>query len=150
MQCSRFHYHWLAHSQTWPAHGFLIPAISLVVVFSSSALRSAVFPEQFLLPVLICSLLIPSSDRESFSPFFGNKVSPDLMCGTALRCVSHPCLQYPLAALISEKIRFLSVSRLHCNGNICCLRPPSALSHLRQDREHIKEIDAPYKEKEQA
>ncbi len=100
------------------------------------------------MPALICSLLIPSSDRGIiFNSLFGNKVSPDLIAWDSIAvCIASMFCRSSCCPYL-RKIRFLSVSRLHCNGNICCC--VLLLLYLTSDktREHIKEIDAPYKRK---
>lgn len=81
---------------------------------------------------------------------FGNKVSPDLIAWDSIAVCIASMFAGPLAALISEKSGSYQLVGYIATAifAVCVL----LLLYLTSDktREHIKEIDAPYKEKEQA
>lgn len=130
--------------------GFLIPAISLVVVFFLG----------FTIGGIPGAILIACSDlfftysklRQGiiFNSLFGNKVSPDLIAWDGIAVCIASMFAGPLAALISEKSGSYQLVGYIATAifAVCVL----LLLYLTSDktREHIKEIDAPYKEKEQA
>ena len=130
--------------------GFLIPAISLVVVFFLG----------FTIGGIPGAILIACSDlfftysklRQGiiFNSLFGNKVSPDLIVWDGIAVCIASMFAGPLAALISEKSGSYQLVGYIATAifAVCVL----LLLYLTSDktREHIKEIDAPYKEKEQA
>ena len=130
--------------------GFLIPAISLVVVFFLG----------FTIGGIPGAILIACSDlfftysklRQGiiFNSLFGNKVSPDLIAWDSIAVCIASMFAGPLAALISEKSGSYQLVGYIATAifAVCVL----LLLYLTSEktREHIKEIDAPYKEKEQA
>lgn len=130
--------------------GFLIPAISLVVVFFLG----------FTIGGIPGAILIACSDlfftysklRQGiiFNSLFGNKVSPDLIAWDGIAVCIASMFAGPLAALISEKSGSYQLVGYIATAifAVCVL----LLLYLTSDKtkEHIKEIDAPYKEKEQA
>ena len=85
-----------------------------------------------------------------FNSLFGNKVSPDLIAWDGIAVCIASMFAGPLAALISEKSGSYQLAGYIATAifAVCVL----LLLYLTSDktREHIKEIDAPYKEKEQA